>query len=667
MAVKESYVKVQEIIMKAPSFSNAAQTSNIGGYIVAPTGPRLAYIQSPAQFLATYTKDGKVPRKADITFINAYYLSYASGLVLARASNTTAVSGLLFVSGVTEPIKVVFKDGSLMTKKANLKIQFDKAAIDAGTSWALAVGNTVYYYDPTGNITDNDEFAPYQNFVEVTGPKDLAACFEGMDNIHVASWSYAQGTIKTGDDKDDDKYNLNLVLNFTENEGHAEEDDELYIPNIYTEAVVKSAAYSNDGDIISQASDTWIMAIKMGQTNTQGDYNFSLRNYNLTTKTFDLVFKNNLTIDETTGKASPTTELYTVSMYPEVYDRDGVNLYIDWLNNQGLPFTVEVFKDENDLLQPYSDNDKTRWWDLGSDGYSQEESKEDSNLFAALTVLAEQELYDIEYLAPMGITRMPVVKRLKSIGEANKWFCPIDAPYDRLTFTAVKKYFNSLGLDATNVPSGIAMGPFDKNSSLCGFNAWIAASTLYYERVMANKAQQAEFAPVFKQNYGILNYTNPAKLFKKSEREALLSSGRPINWAVYDQRRDVYYLNDNRTYQSKDDIVKEEQNARLVWKISKDLIRILDQFIGKYNTRATRQQVHDVINYYFNWSIMNQRFPPEAYEIICDESNNPAELIRENKMAVEVRIRLYNAIKYIEVINRVFPLGVDFNTSISEA
>jgi hypothetical protein len=314
MAVKESYVKVQEIIMKAPNFSNAAQTSNIGGYIVAPTGPRLAYIQSPAQFLATYTKNGKIPRKADITFINAYYLSYASGLVLARATNTTAVSGLLFVKNETTepkpvPIRVIFKDGSLMTKRVNLKIQFNKNKVDIGASWALAVGNTVYYFDPSGNITENDAFASYQNFVEVTSPKDLATCFENMDNIHVESWTYAQG-----DDKDTDKYNLNLVLNFTENEGYADEGDELYIPKIYTDAI-ESTAYTEDEankNIISKPSSDWIIAIKMGQTNTQGDYNFSLRNYNETTKTFDLVFKNNLTIDETTGRANPTTELYTI-------------------------------------------------------------------------------------------------------------------------------------------------------------------------------------------------------------------------------------------------------------------------------------------------------------------------------------------------------------------
>jgi hypothetical protein len=59
---------------------------------------------------------------------------------------------------------------------------------------------------------------------------------------------------------------------------------------------------------------------------------------------------------------------------------------------------------------------------------------------------------------------------------------------------------------------------------------------------------------------------------------------------------------------------------------------------------------------------MTQLYKPNEYEIICDESNNTTEIITANKLAVTVRVRLENAIKFINVLVDVFPLGVDFNS-----
>ena len=59
---------------------------------------------------------------------------------------------------------------------------------------------------------------------------------------------------------------------------------------------------------------------------------------------------------------------------------------------------------------------------------------------------------------------------------------------------------------------------------------------------------------------------------------------------------------------------------------------------------------------------MNQNYAPNEYNIICDESNNTNEIITANKLALTVQVRLYNAIKYIDVLTDVFPIGVDFNS-----
>jgi hypothetical protein len=137
----------------------------------------------------------------------------------------------------------------------------------------------------------------------------------------------------------------------------------------------------------------------------------------------------------------------------------------------------------------------------------------------------------------------------------------------------------------------------------------------------------------------------------------------PVNFIKYDQRLDLFYMNNNLTHQSVDDVMSEEHNRRIVNKIKKDLVRLMQQFKGKFNSVSTRGRVVDLITFYFQNNIMNKQFPPDAYNIICDESNNPPEIIRANKLGVTVQARLFNSIKYIDILVDVFPIGLDFSQS----
>ena len=60
------------------------------------------------------------------------------------------------------------------------------------------------------------------------------------------------------------------------------------------------------------------------------------------------------------------------------------------------------------------------------------------------------------------------------------------------------------------------------------------------------------------------------------------------------------------------------------------------QFKGKFNTVSTLGLVVSLITCYFQNNIMNKEFPPDAYNIICDELNNPPEIIRANKLELTV-------------------------------
>lgn len=658
MATKreEPYVSVKEIVKKTPTVNSNSSTSNIAGVIVAPVGPRLAYVTSPVEFLRLYTVDGNtIPRNADITFINAYYLSYFSGLVIARSLNTNSLGGVIISDDGTETksTPVIFKDDVMLNMSGALEFRVEVATANGvykEPNWLFVMNNTVFYNYEDQSIYEN--YSQYTNFKYCQSLEDLAAVFENMDNIH-ASGSVDYDTVSTeGGDVTYKVYTLHL--NFTQ-------DEITY--NVFevreSSSISVSSLIEEVGTIIPDESQ-WLFTM-VGDIPLNGNTNnITLDNYN--NGTFDL-----------TIKTRDGNDKYQVSLNPNAESTEGVNVFIEYLNTQEIGYKVTAY---NNLtltsLVPSQETPKPSLSvAFGDSGFNENDSKKESCIFEALDYLAEQEIYDIEYLAQFGLTSVNITRRFQIVGTANKWYCPIDVPYSCTTYSSVKRYVDNIivsygdSADSEEVPTGSVIGPFERNSSLTGWYNYIAPSTLYYERVMSNKKSSAEFAPVFKNDYGRMNYTNPTKLFKKNEREDLLSLTKPVNWAVYDQRSATYYMNDNRTYQlDQDNVVCEEQNARIVWKISKDVARILDQFIGKYNTRTTRAMVVDAISYYLDWNIMNKKFPPEDYLIQCDEYNNTDEIINANKLAVELKIRLYKAIKYVEVVNKVFPLGVDFSTSI---
>lgn len=660
----EPYVKVQEIIMQTPTVSSAASTSNIGGVIVSPVGPRLAYVTSPVEFLKLYCADGEtIPRDADTTFINAYYLSYYSGLVISRSINTNALGGLLVYKGTDDtesanPVikaqKFIQKDGSIMTDKDTIEIKVPYSDdLKTESLWAFAMNGVVYYsilaLDPVSGLPQviYDEFEGCTEFKECETIEDVVAMLENTDNVHVTNSDNTGRDTITIDGTETTVKVLTIDVVHTKDESFTIGDQ------YHCEAAVQNVVA--DGDELPE--DGWLFTI-IGDIPLKGD-------------------TNNIKISQYKEDGVPVKDLFTISIDDLDYlvslnkskTVDDVNMYIEYLNTQNIGYTVEVFgyEDINFGDETHGsyipENGLTA--SFGASGFDEEQSKSNSNIFEALDYLAEQEIYDIEYLAPFGLTDASIANRYQIVSNANKWFCPIDVPKNCTTYTAVKRFSETLLGKYENMPTGLMLGPFDRKTNVTGWYTDIAASTLYFERVMLNKQNSAEFAPVFRQDYGTMSYSDPVKLFKKTERTDLLSLDKPVNWAVYDQKSTVYYMNDNRTFQpDQDSVVCEEQNARLVWKVSKDVARIVDKFIGKYNTRSTRAQVVDAITYYLEWNIMNKKFPPEAYIIQCDEYNNPDSLINENKLAVELKIRLYKAIKYVEVINRVFPLGVDFSTSI---
>jgi len=629
--IRQPYVEVKEVVIDTPSIGDVTNDLTIGGVIVAPVGPKLALVSGPDDFLSKYTVDGvSIPRNADITLVNAYFLSYSGPLVLQRSVNTNAIGGLLFSKGEASPVKVYKKDEQMMTKSSSVQITITPDA-EAGlqnTAWSFAFGDTVFYHI---NCDRKATYADFVSFYECNTLEDISAGMEKLGNIHVNAHTHPESA----------ENKLNLVLYHTDAE---DKDDALKVDQSLM--VNASVSVGDPVSLISVPDDKWLFAlygeIALG-TNDHKAY--------IPTVFGDGRFVLNIDDNE-----------YQCSLQPDAVDENGSGIYVDYINTQGIGYSVDIYA--NDITAvPTAGNVAV---EFGNSGLNLDECAANENMMSAWAELADQEYYRIAGLSTFGATAIPVVMRAQKAAESMKCMCPIDAPRNATTLVGVRKYFNDLVVEYSAVPKGIALGPFDKNISLLGWTTYIAASTLYWQRVFANKANSAEFAGVFSFQNGRMNYTNPVKIFGKAEREALLNLGKPVNWAAYNYERNVYFMNDNRTLQGDSTkIVAEECISRQVLKISRDVDRIMEQFTSEHNTTETQYRVEDAVNYYFQWNIMNQRYKPDDFKVICaDDTLNNDAVKNSNGLKVIVKVRYNRSIKYIEVVNQVYPIGVDFSTTI---
>ena len=658
MSRLEPYVKASETVKRTPNLPNLNGTSNIGLVMVSAVGPQLAYIQGPAHFLATYTIGNEIPRNADISFINAYYLSFSANLVIARAMNTTATSGLLF-NKQQVPCPVLYKNGAILTNQTNITFE-----VENENRWSFVLNNTVFFKGNYSAISTNRDYKSFKFFIQCEDLADVAgtisnwpgytAEFKSSSNeLIIKHGKFVQLSTELPDKETEEHpgiLNKDIIVNFPKNYfSYKLDEDGIEIEDENGNAILETHPMST---ILIKEED-WLFSVYSKDAQASNMFEAGVELIKNEEHNFELKFKY-------PGVKGDETQVFVVSLNPEATDISKASSYIDNLNVMpNWKFGIEIFtsglNEDGATLFPFESPSKP----FGDSGLDLNASKKPSNLKLALTELGDQERFDIEYLAPVGITNLSFIKMFTQLGRTRDWFTPIDIPIDRTNPNSIRMYMNEVDKDS-NV---YCCGPFDKNSGLTGWINLIACSTLYYEKLMRNRAMGAEFAPLFDKEFGTLQMVNPVFQLGKSDREELLSFGSPVNFIKYDQRLDLFYMNNNLTHQDVNDVISEEQNRRLVNKIKKEVNRIMEVFKGSQNTKSTRSRVIGLITYFFKNSIMNKQFPPHSFNIICDESNNPNELIDDNRLALVVEVKLYKSIKFIEVVNNVYSISSEFSQS----
>lgn len=635
----EPFVKVSEEVVNNPTSVSVDDEIVIGGVIVSPCGPALTKVNGDADFLEKFTINGSIPRNANISLINAYYLSKVTPLVIARATNAKLYGGIIIykpesVGKTSGYAKCYFDENNDVLKYskeitiANLPIQDDGSLGE----FNLAVEDIIMYSGTMPELTET------VNLYNVSTVDDLIAVLTNLGGFYFENFEVDKdgGSITVTCYSQQSSILIGEVSTSTEENSVSNVSD------------VEPTELTLDDTIPSES--LWIFSM-IGNEYSNADYikfNFKKSGSRFLLELLD---------DTNEGR-------YYISFDPEHTDSTGTSDYADTLNEMDLNFTTVVYSNAKENSEEFSL--KLENISFGESSYNDAASANSINVNNALDSLTTQELYDIDGLSLFGLQTTAdgaqITKQFAVVGQDNKWLVPIGVPYVYTNRRTIANWVESLGLPEPNpMPSTIVLGSFDKDIATLGWTTYIDAGVKYWERVVTNANNGNKFAPVFKDTYGSMNMANPVVLLQKEDRDLLLSRNKPINWICKNNRTGNYYLNQNWTYTKDDNVCEEENIVRTIWKISRDLDTILENFFAMYNTRSTRQSVSDLVDYYFRWNVMNKNFAPSEYQCICDNSNNPDSVIRDHRMNVLVEVRYFGSIKYISCINRSYPVGVDFS------
>lgn len=279
----------------------------------------------------------------------------------------------------------------------------------------------------------------------------------------------------------------------------------------------------------------------------------------------------------------------------------------------------------------------------------------DSDLKKALDLIALDEVYTTEGLCDLGNTELSFQNYMANMAVNDNYFYPVST-VNSTNYMTIANNASKISNDSYKL---YMLAPWDIDTGNLGWKYYASPSVLYWESVARNRRNNNEFASLFGQSCGVITMQRPVTEFNKKTRQLLLS--KRVNTVMWNVATQAWNINDSYTKQNENNIMSEDGNSRLMIRISKAMPTLLRQFIGRKITEKLCSDVEDVIDYFFKTVILPMNYTVDAYTISCvyDEA-----LARQNKIKVVVNVRYSRSLKFIEVYNNAFDVGMDISTTI---
>lgn len=277
----------------------------------------------------------------------------------------------------------------------------------------------------------------------------------------------------------------------------------------------------------------------------------------------------------------------------------------------------------------------------------------DAALKRALDLIELDEVYTVEGLCDLGNTEPSFQSYMANMAINSNYFYPIS--------TAKSTNYMTIGNAASKISQDsyklYLSSPWDIDTGTLGWKFYCSNAVLYWEAVSRNRRNNEEFRGILGQVGGIVQYQNPMTEFNKKTRQLLLS--KKINTVLWNVATQSWNMNDNYTKQTENTIMNDDGNSRLGIRISKAMPTLLRQFIGRKITDRLCKDVWDSIDRFFKFTILPMGYTVDAYQIFCDYDE---DLARQNKIKVVINVRFSRSLKYVNVVDNFFDVGMDISS-----
>lgn len=616
---KEAYVKISEVLKDAPALASVATPFLVAGAIKSRYGNYgVNYFTSRKKFLEMYTCDGKLTGKCDVSLINAYEVLGSSPILVVRAQakDYTPVEIASLDSDEQKLFAIRFRD-FMQDSQYQVIYEMAKSQVNPGainlnlryeriidlyryTKTGIVNGGTGYKVGDIVTLTDQDNKVSLKAKITSVGTDGVVTDLKLITDVGPGTGS-SSGTFSS---------------QFT-HQFRGDSDPNL-ISTDGTGLEISTSSVKLDNEVVKKYEV--VFALDASVVDAQGNSLY-----------YKNVWDDEWPFEVVMGDAQPT-EVTVANPYVEVDPtQEDTITYLDYGPAEEMSGTLASTisgEDPNvDIYDPVADPSGLHWSKFET--YESRHIPEfidfgTPNVGTYLKPLADQfnAKYDIS-----------LPRSLESVNGAESW--------------------NDLDLGNSRF---YGCTPFAMTTHL-GFLAAIAPTTQYIATLSQNALSGREFEAIAGNVTGVVKYNNLTKNYDKAERERLLDL--KINTITYREVDGYAMFNDDLTGLVQNNPFKEEFNRRLGVRIAQDVDTLMQQFKFKLNTAALRDTIQAVIANYFDTSTFKDKI--WAYEVICNDDNNPPSLQAQNKLAVTVNIAFYYTAKYIEVVNNIYSVGQSFS------
>jgi hypothetical protein len=273
-----------------------------------------------------------------------------------------------------------------------------------------------------------------------------------------------------------------------------------------------------------------------------------------------------------------------------------------------------------------------------------------------IQLLSNKDEYQFKYITAPGLYRTDYASQITALATMCR------ERGDALAILDLSPY-NSLVSQVTSQAVGInnsyaaTYWPWirtqDPNS---GEIVWVPASTMV-PGVFAFNDSVAEpwFAPAGNERGVISTATNAERILPQGVRDTLYASN--VNPIATFPGTGVVVMG-QKTLQKKKSALDRVNVRRLLIELKSFIGQAANNLVFQQNTQATRNEFLSIVNPYL--SSVQQREGLNEFKVIMDDTNNPPNIVDQNKLVGQVFIQPTRTIEFIQIDFNVTPTGVTF-------